>query len=366
MAPAHTRDSTITASTEIHQAAQAQTAKLPKPDTTAKDTSAPNLPPTLNTNLSPYSQISESSAAELRHMTSASNMRHPSGSLRIGNRSPISIPSSPTSVHSSSSAIFERDIEPLPTSLSLPASSHHHIIEQVVPSVLDSAAEMLLSEKEESIDIVAPAYRQSGWTSPMVKSRSPSPVGSKSGTASLLFSPGAASTALSSPPSSVTGSPPTRPVGSATISDKQIPPALITPTSAYYSVASSAESSPQNNVKELPNVNDQAIRSPPTTPPRTARTRLTPLSTTPPAANPKRLSFMSYSDLLNATPTSLMPLSSLTNGAQEPPSQILPADAASIHNAGSRDSILLSNVFKDEWEKEGLGRGLEERIEAIM
>lgn len=366
MASAHTRDSTITASTDIHQVLQAQGGKPQKLDTTVKDTSTPSLPPILNTNLSPHPQISESSATELRHMTSASNMRHPSATLRVGNKSPISIPSSPTSVHSSSSAIFERDIEPLPTSLTLPASSHHHIIEQVVPSVLDSAAEMLLSEKEDAIDVVTPAYRQPGWTSPMVKSRSPSPVGSKSGTASLLFSPGAASTALSSPPSSVTGSPPTRPAVNHTTSDKQIPPALITPTSAYYSVASSAESSPQNNVKELPNANDQVPRSHPTTPPRTARARLSPLSTTPPAANPKRLSFMSYSDLLNATPTSLMPLSSLTNGPQEPASNILPTDTASIHNAGSRDSVLLGSVFKDEWEKEGLGRGLEERIEAIM
>ncbi|KAJ3532600.1 hypothetical protein NMY22_g7674 [Coprinellus aureogranulatus] len=86
--------------------------------------------------------------------------RRTSQHLRTGDtglRSPNSIPSSPTSIHSSSSAIFERDIEPIlpPSPPSLPGKplDPHRIpraknteqLDQAVPSVLDSAAAILTS-----------------------------------------------------------------------------------------------------------------------------------------------------------------------------------------------------------------------------
>ncbi|KAE9394477.1 hypothetical protein BT96DRAFT_186780 [Gymnopus androsaceus JB14] len=149
----------------------------------------------------------------------------------LGSMSPGSIPSSPTSVHSSSSAIFERDIEPLPTSPSnlLSPQSHpvhthhssshppnpHHIarghttesLEQSVPSVLDSAAEILAHMQNgpgggDNLIVESPVAprgrggsrdgRSSGWASPRsvgsYRSRSPSPFGSSAGQGSLLLS----------------------------------------------------------------------------------------------------------------------------------------------------------------------------------
>ncbi|KDR77803.1 hypothetical protein GALMADRAFT_245905 [Galerina marginata CBS 339.88] len=47
---------------------------------------------------------------------------------RLGSRSPTSTPSSPTSIHSSSSAIFERDVEPLspPSPPTHSGDNHNH------------------------------------------------------------------------------------------------------------------------------------------------------------------------------------------------------------------------------------------------
>ncbi|KAF5318892.1 hypothetical protein D9611_014727 [Ephemerocybe angulata] len=110
---------------------------------------------------------------------------------RLG--SPSSIPSSPTSIHSSSSAIFERDIEPLllppsPPHPNRPLDPHRipraratEQLESSVPSVLDSAAAALTSDTE--IAVLAPLSpaslfdgRASGFASPLsLRSRSPSP-----------------------------------------------------------------------------------------------------------------------------------------------------------------------------------------------
>ncbi|KAK7691626.1 hypothetical protein QCA50_005025 [Cerrena zonata] len=169
---------------------------------------------------------------DLRHVTSNGHLASPvrehrlskrtSQHLRthrVGSRSPNSIPSSPTSVyvlsprfasvfsssqtlsrfsHSSSSAIFERDIEPINASPPLLTTDPHHIprarhteqLDQSVPSVLDSAAEILASSTSDedaldAISIVAPAPTfdgsQSGFTSPIsrLSSRSPSPTGNR-------------------------------------------------------------------------------------------------------------------------------------------------------------------------------------------
>ncbi|KAF6755570.1 hypothetical protein DFP72DRAFT_1008603 [Ephemerocybe angulata] len=98
---------------------------------------------------------------QLRHMSSslASPTQRPhrrtsqhlrTSDARLG--SPSSIPSSPTSIHSSSSAIFERDIEPLlvppsPPNPNRPLDPHRipraRSTEQLESSVLDSAAAAL-------------------------------------------------------------------------------------------------------------------------------------------------------------------------------------------------------------------------------
>lgn len=82
----------------------------------------------------------------------------------------LSRPSSPNSIHSSSSAIFERDIEALPIpSLSLSHKpsrlshpSHGSALDHTVPAVLDDAVEALTSTSNEpfqldDVEIEAPA-----------------------------------------------------------------------------------------------------------------------------------------------------------------------------------------------------------------
>ncbi|KAF5313726.1 hypothetical protein D9611_010070 [Ephemerocybe angulata] len=246
---------------------------------------------------------------------------------RLG--SPSSIPSSPTSIHSSSSAIFERDIEPLllppsPPNPNRPLDPHRipraratEQLESSVPSVLDSAAAALTSDTE--IAVLAPLSpaslfdgRASGFASPLsFRSRSPSPS-------------------------------PRRP-DSMLLSSVQ-------PIARSVSGGSQVASSPPS-----------------------------------PSHGPtKRLSFMSYSDLLTSTPASTHTLSSLTTSAStvEPPPHIpsvsglnlassiasaSPSAAASLRgfsmSPGKRDSVALSDNVGGEWEREGLGKSLEERLE---
>jgi len=100
---------------------------------------------------------------------------------------------------------------------------------------------------------------------------------------------------------------------------------------------------------------------------------------------------MSYSDLLSSTPASTQPLSSLTTSASstEPPPHIPGVSGLNIANAlsnhlgsgsihgsplvvgslshvGKRDSIAMLDNVGGEWEREGHGRGLEERLEALV
>lgn len=121
------------------------------------------------------------------------------------------------------------------------------------------------------------------------------------------------------------------------------------------------------------------------------------------APSSKRLSFISYADLLNSTPAALVPLESLTNpssdaepphipalghgspggpgvGAGSPSSQTAPVGMGLLLGGampngpgGPRDSILLvgEGGFGEaaggsgEWGREGLGRGLEERLDGL-
>ncbi|KAJ8463543.1 hypothetical protein ONZ45_g17540 [Pleurotus djamor] len=408
------------------------------------------------------------SPMELRHMTSNPNVhgrstsnRHSqllqASSARPGSKSPASIPSSPTSVHSSSSAIFERDIEPIPCPS--PPHAHHppnphriprskttETIEQSVPSVLDAAASILAStspEDEDQISIVAPATnmenirsRSSGFASPIgsFRSRSPSPMGSPGNRTSLLLSlpqvnPHSPSVvplsaaALSSTTSPVSPIPLTPSQQSAApsaprpIVQTQFPvsqdstPAIITPTSAYFSTSSSVgttESSPTTTTREHPPhalptqlpsgsplthpiTQSPQRRSPSTSstlPPQHAGSPTTSFTSShPPSpthkAN-KRLSFMSYSDLLSSTPALALPLSALTSSVSNMDPPHIPtvsgytqsqSAAASLRdfmlgpgsgNVRDRDSIALIDDVGGEWEREGMGQGLEERLEALM
>ncbi|KAL6298047.1 hypothetical protein BKA93DRAFT_744928 [Sparassis latifolia] len=357
------------------------------------------------------------SPAELRHITSSNNLASPARERRLsnrnsqylrthrmGSRSPNSIPSSPTSVHSSSSAIFERDIEPIsasPTSFAHSSDPHRiprgkisEQLDQSVPTVLDSAAAILAATSSadddfDCISIVAPAPQdngyQSGFTSPIsrLSSRSPSPTGVNR--RSLLFS--------TSPP--IQGSPPVRPV--VHTAPPPPPPSTVTqtPTSAYFSAASSAMPSDMDSAESSPTTATHhehplhGLPPPPAPAPVPAPATITipslPASHPPsPKNSSKRLSFLSYMDLLSSIPASTLPLSSFTSSAvaSEPPPHIpsvigLPQAQAQYAASSSAGSIHASSTFErdaasgmvddvgGEWEREGLGRGLEERLEAL-
>lgn len=340
--------------------------------------------------------------------------------------------------HSSSSAIFERDIEPIgppsppsshpPNPHRIPRSKGTEQLEQGVPSVLDSAASILASSspmEEDHIAVLTPArgrdrQLRSGFASPIgsLRSRSPSPTGRsppRHRSSLLLSVPGSSSPSapialplLSSSPTregrlTIQTSPPipSPPVGTAPTAKKagKASPSINTPTSAYYSTLSSVESSPSTTVEHLPLPTASPVQSiaylQPVQQPQTQITSQAPFGISPsstysgsPFSHPlnishppspthtasKRLSFMSYSDLLASTPTSMVPLSSFTTCASsEPPPHIpgVTGFANSHSNAGSihgrdRDSIALLDDMGGEWEREGLGRGLEERLEALM
>ncbi|KAJ7633499.1 hypothetical protein DFH06DRAFT_1303530 [Mycena polygramma] len=300
------------------------------------------------------------SPIDLRHMTSATVLalapgdnrrtsQHLQPIARKGSKSPSSIPSSPTSVHSSSSAIFERDIEPIGLSPAVPGakkdphriarSKNTEALDQSVPSVLDSAASILTSmtaEDGDSIAVTAPAppmdqslrSRSSGFASPIgsFRSRSPSPSPRAAGNRNSLL--------LSIPP-------------------PQPPHAAGSPAPAP---------------------------APGSSPPTTAR-QFEPATPGPSQAN-KRLSFVSYADLLSSTPTATQPLSALTSPATSPAHIPGVADGVAGTGAGSayggsgapslrnfafgpEEDRLMDDVG-GEWEREGLGKGLEERLEALQ
>ncbi|KAH8096776.1 hypothetical protein BXZ70DRAFT_1009456 [Cristinia sonorae] len=361
--------------------------------------------------------VSSPTAAELRHITSANNLASPTRENRLskrtsqhlrtghaGSRSPSSIPSSPTSVHSSSSAIFERDIEPInPSSSNLTLDPHHiprarhtETLDQSVPSVLDSAAEILTasSSDEDALDnisIVAPVQSSpSGFTSPIsrLSSRSPSPNGNRPlSTLINLPSPSPSFTLpLPAQQSSQPPSSPVRPILQTNL--VATPPIKSTLTSTYFTVPSE-ESSPTTATHHEHPLHNLPTPTSTSTSPISHGTSLAALNIpshppSPKNSATKRLSFISYTDLLSSTPASSMPLSSLTLSVNEPPhlpsvlglpqaqAQLHPAgsSAGSIHGAASlldRDAAdMVADGVGGEWEREGLGRGLEERLESLM
>jgi len=266
-------------------------------------------------------------------------------------------------------------------------------LEHSVPSVLDSAVAILAAPDSQdddldSISIVAPALPdagyQSGFTSPIsrMSSRSPSPTG-MGNRRSLLLSASPLQTT-----SPLQGSPPFRPTIQANNAPPApLPPISATPTSAYYSASSTAAASEAGSEASSPTTATHhehplhALPGPQAT--ITIPNNALPHPPSPKNAT-KRLSFLSYMDLLSSTPASTLPLSSLTSSAvaSDPPPHLpsvigFPqAQYAASSSAGSFHASPASILDRDaavgilddvggEWEREGLGRGLEERLEAL-
>ncbi|KAF9070086.1 hypothetical protein BDP27DRAFT_1324268 [Rhodocollybia butyracea] len=393
-------------------------------------------------------------ASDIRHVTSLSPLS-PTSSGNRSNRASAhyfhhtlpgsnSMPSSPNSTHSGSSAIFERDVEGTPTlsPITTASSTHsqpnpHHMprghttIDQSVPSVLDSAAEILtqlqLQTSESSklniglgnLVIEAPAgCRTDGWASSSVRSRSPSPTTTTSqGLQESLL--------LSIPASPAPASPETSALepelGANTTKDPE-PQHLENPEPS--SAAVSPPSSPHSHHSV------QSLLSPTS---HTISRDIKPLKTS--QRDTKRLSFISYTDILTSTPTSTIPLSSLfgSNSHEPPhitgvglvvdsnvnggasttshspsrspqsrspslspfsasfslpnsPSHTSPAPIAptlsntdqgapsgpttpskrsSLVANSTRNSLFLDDLVGGEWEREGFGTGLDERLEKL-
>jgi hypothetical protein len=299
-----------------------------------------------------------------------------------------------THSHSSSSAIFERDIEPV--THSPPHLSHPHRtprgkateqLDHAVPTVLDSAATVLSSPMDDQvIAVVAPATAElaslSGVSS-RLSSRSPSPT---RGRTNLPFMN------LPSPSPSLTLPLPAHPGVHTTTSQKptvQTPPAgpttdatgapSPTPTTNYFAGSvTDAQPTPMAAASVDPIFTASQHSSPFVRP-------VTPHPPSPHAAT-KRLSFISYTDLLTSTPSSTLPLSSLTTSAtvSDPPPHLLSVLGIPQHSgAGSAGASPRTSFYGDrdvregreglfindvggEWEREGLGQGLEERLESLM
>ena len=304
-----------------------------------------------------------------------------------------------THSHSSSSAIFERDIEPITPSPPHPSHPHRTPrgkatgqLDHAVPTVLDSAATVLSSPTDDQvIAIVAPATSElaplSGLSS-RLSSRSPSPT---RGRASVPFMN------LPSPSPSLTLPLPTQPVQATPQKFKaQTPPAgsnaeaagtSPTPTTSYFggSVSQEANTDAQPTPTTVASPELAASisqRSSPSVLPVSPLTLSHPPS---PHTATKRLSFISYTDLLSSTPSSTLPLSTLTTSATaaDPPPHLLSVLGVPQHGGGSASASPRTSFYGDrdvregrdglfiddgggEWEREGLGQGLEERLESLM
>lgn len=331
-----------------------------------------------------------------------------------------------------------------------------------MPSVLDSAAELLTSTtdiEESLIAVEAPATSSAVCASrgtsvvgsPVGRgSRSPSPSGNSTRvrTSMLLNLPSPTQSSIvavplspssvvsggrlgGSPPapSSLSGGspnvspPPLQTNISATSPSSEpaipggFPPSAsqvgsITPSSVGGSTQyESASSSPKTTTLEHPPHPFPSDPASPVTPTATnsfaTSQQSRPQTSHPPSPSQtahKRLSFLSYTDILASTPVTTQPLSALTSPATDVPPPHLPTVSLSVHAVGTRsvsastaasmsgsarNSLVLDSVLAGhthgkaaadvkeptggigddlggEWEREGLGRGLEERLEALM
>jgi len=302
-----------------------------------------------------------------------------------------------THSHSSSSAIFERDIEPITPSPPHPSHPHRtprgkatEQLDHAVPTVLDSAAAVLSSPTDDQvIAIVAPATSDlaslSGLSS-RLSSRSPSPTRGKANVPFVnLPSPSPSltlplpvqatsqkfkyPTPLAGPNAEAEGAPSATPTTSffgGSVSQEVNTDAQPTPTTAASPDLTTSVS--QRSSPSVFPVSPLALSHPPS--PHTAT---------------KRLSFISYTDLLTSAPSSTLPLSTLTTSATvaDPPPHLLSVLGIPQHGGGSASASPRTSFYGDrdvregrdglfiddaggEWEREGLGQGLEERLESLM
>ena len=246
---------------------------------------------------------------------------------------------------------------------------------------------------DQVIAVVAPATSELASLSDLnsrLSSRSPSPT---RGRASVPFM------SLPSPSPSLTLPLPANPVH--TTSPKfniQTPPAgpnaadaagapSPTPTTSYFSRSVSQDAStdvqPTPTTVASPDLMASiSQRSSPLVLPVSSLALSHPPS---PHAATKRLSFISYTDLLTSAPSSTLPLSTLTTSAtvSDPPPHLLSVLGIPQHGSGGSASASPRTSFygdRDvregreclfiddggEWEREGLGQGLEERLESLM
>ncbi|PVF93323.1 hypothetical protein CPB86DRAFT_115443 [Serendipita vermifera] len=370
--------------------------------------------------------------------------------------------------HSSSSAIFERDIEPLGVpSLSVPlqtaaiasSSSQHgrsattatstanahriprskttEAIEMTVPSVLDSAVSALTIAEETgtNITVLSPVPTQgahplvqhstSNLQSPLSAHSQSSPItstftqpnlaapggvgsiGSTSGTSGGSPSPptmslllqGMGMSGLMSASASVSGAASASGFASgfaSPLSSSRAPsPARSVSPPVHNNISeitpSITSGSPRSTTKEAPNVGSSPLKRPSLPPPGLGSNQNMP---SPNMRASNRLSFISYTDLLTSAPIASQPLSAvLSPGQNEPPTHLVVVDAdnapsvvGSGTNASSSHlplgigSLNVSNpsdkVDVDslgtvglssagEWGREGMGGGLEERLERL-
>ena len=301
--------------------------------------------------------------------------------------------------HSSSSAIFERDIEPITPSP--PHASHPHRtprgkateqLDHAVPTVLDSAATVLSSPTDDQvIAVVAPASSEltslSGFSS-RLSSRSPSPT---HGRVNMPFMN------LPSPSPSITLPLPAYPIVHATPQKLNPLPGpnadatgvpSPTPTTSHFGGSITQEIS--TDVQPTPTTAthpDLGVYTAQHSSPSVMPVSPLALSHPPsPHAAMKRLSFISYTDMLTSAPSSTLPLSTLTTSAtvSDPPPHLLSVMGIPQHvSAGSVSASPRTSFYGDrdvregreclfiddvggEWEREGLGQGLEERLESLM
>ncbi|KAK8865787.1 hypothetical protein IAR55_000934 [Kwoniella newhampshirensis] len=389
----------------------------------------------------------------------------------------LSRPSSPSSIHSSGSAIFERDIElPPVASLSLNPNpvpshtlnhkasrlshlSHGSALDHTVPAVLDDAVEALtagdgLSRGFEGLEIEAPAP---GATPVGMARQSSSSLPSMTGGRKVSIGPSAAalshSQSRSPSPISVASrgssvaSPAQSPPIHAQLSAQQSLQAISTNTMGKFGGSDPAKLSPTTSVPRpvmaqrtstgpqlpggwafgsgsaAPATEDKApspiaeVPSPALSPSAPAATAASPISSpTPPNAVPShltptktknhRLSFISYNDLLLSVPTQVTNLGEITSGNLSPdhlpgtvsPSMStrspviptpsfgngLPPPALGLGSgviggapvgpglepkqsweSGSGGRVGGLGLGEGEWERQGLGKGLEQRLEEV-
>lgn len=368
---------------------------------TRTDSTSPPPPPLL----APKPRTASASGAGIRQSV---HHHHPIAShgAHLSSR-----PSSPSSIHSSGSAIFERDIElPAVASLTLNTSNptlnhkssrifqpHGSNLEQTVPAVLDDAVEALTAPQAiDGLEIEAPSS-----SSTTAMARSPSAQLSPALRARVTSVPAGASR---SPSPETPGSPVTSPLTLATTAAAMVhaanDKAATSPISPVHPVGvetllGSTNSSPTatkqrppplrqiSNGPQLPGgwaFGDEDVVTPRPddldTPsaPTPLPSHLSPSK----SQDKRRISFISYNDLLLSVPTTVTNLGEITSGNLSPdhlPGTVSPS-VPSRSPAVSQSPVSLStlappsvpssSVPEAEWSREGLGRGLEQRLEDLV